>query len=250
MTGRRNARRASVERIFFAHAASSRRVRGPADEDALAARGVSGPGGVEGAADLDAAKIGALLRRVVAVRSARDRLLERLEQIFEQRRRAVEERQRDRPRPGLRRKADLPICIERPAVLAACRPRPALPASGQQLEDVHRRAVDAELEPLRLVEDRNFVEAGAGVARQLHANAVVAVPREGIAQRGAAARAERQPVQAIVLPQLGRNEERVGGRRPRRRADRDAADLLAPRARYRSINVGDIRCTPAMLSNP
>ena len=47
-----------------------------------------------------------------------------------------------------------------------------------------------------------------------------------MANQRAAARAERQPLEAIVLPQIGRHEERLGRRRARRRADGDGADLL------------------------
>ena len=115
---------------------------------------------------------------------------------------------------------------------------------------MQRLAIDAELEPLRLVEDRNVVEAGAGVTRQLHANGVFAVSRECIAQAGSAARAERQTVDAIVLTELGRNGKRVGRRPPAATLRRPRLLIFCAAAMYRSISVGDIRCTPAILSNP
>ena len=185
--------------------------------------------GVVGSADLDAAEIGAFLCRVIAVRSARNRLLHGLEEIFEQRRRAVEERQRDRARPRLCGEANLPVGVES-AAIASGSVAPSFDRSIRlQLEDVHRHAVDAELEPLRLVEYRNLVEARADVPRQLHAHAVLAVAREGVAQRRAAASAERQAFESIVLTKLGRHEKRVGRRGARRRADRNPADLLRRR---------------------
>ena len=121
---------------------------------------------------------------------------------------------------------------------------------GRQLEHVDRRSVDAQLEALRLVEHRNFVEARAGVTRQLDPNAVDAVPRKCVPQRRAAPRAERQPFEH------GRSAaaqaERGTSRWSAARGDAPTATelIFCAAARYRSISVGDILCTPAMLSNP
>src|SRR6185503_13351443 len=67
-------------------------LRRPAHEYTAAARRVSRFGDGERADDLHVAEIGALLRRIVTVRSTWDRLLERLEKVLEQRRGAVQER--------------------------------------------------------------------------------------------------------------------------------------------------------------
>ena len=95
-----------------------------------------------------------------------------------------------------------------------------------QREQLDPLAVDADLELLRLRVDRHlFVE----IARQLHANRVLRVHRERVADRRAAARAEQLAGQAIVLREIVGDAEIVDGRQRRRRADRRAADLLRRR---------------------
>ena len=200
------------------------RLRRPAHEDAAAARRVSRLGDGEGADDLHVAEVGALLRRVVTVRSTRDRLLERLEKILEQRRGPVQERQGHVARTGLRLELHHPVGIERPAVLGACSRASALSRFGSELEHVNRLAVDAELEPLPLVVGGNLVNR-TGISRQLNANRVLTISWKGVAQHRAAARAERQAVQSIVLPKFGRDVIRLGDGIDCCRADRHTADL-------------------------
>src|SRR6185503_14372174 len=137
--------------------------------------------------------------RVVPVRSTRDRLLERLEKILEQRRGAVQERQRHGAWTGLRPELHHPIRIERAAVLGACSRASALRRLWRELEHVNRLAVDTELEPLPLVVGGNLVNR-PGISRQLDANTVLTIPWESVAQHRATPCAERQAVQAIVLP--------------------------------------------------
>ena len=95
-------------------------------------------------------------------------------------------------------------------------PRPAVADAEQQLEHVDW-GLPSTLSSSRcgLVERRDFVEARAGIARQLNADVVYPVPRKRVTQRRAAACAERQPFEAIVLPELGRHEERIRLRRAR-----------------------------------
>ncbi len=176
-------------------------------------------------ADLDAAKVCALLRRVIAVRTARHGLFERLEQILEQRGRPIQKGERDISRSRLRGEADLPVGIEAAAVRAAVSAAFGV-SCRHQLEHVQRSAIKAQLEALGLVEDRNLVEARAGIACELHANAVDAIAWKRVPHQRAAARAERESLEAIVLLKFGRHEKRVRCSSPRRRADGHRADLL------------------------
>ena len=100
VTGRRYARRASVERIFFAQADSSpRRVAGLADENPAAARRVAGARRVERPGDLDVLDQRHSVH-VLQIEIARERL-QRLVRfggvLLEERRRR---RRADRPSPG------------------------------------------------------------------------------------------------------------------------------------------------------
>src|SRR5262245_19450521 len=67
------------------------------------------------------------------------------------------------------------------------------------------------------------------VALEPHAEAVLAVLREVVANERAAARAERQPFGALVLTFVLRHLERLGDGRRRWRANREAADLARGR---------------------
>ena len=66
----------------------------------------------------------------------------------------------------------------------------------------------------------------------------------------AATRAEWQTFESMVLPQLRRHEERFRGQRHEADAPTATELIFCASARYRSISVGDIRWTPAMLSKP
>ena len=96
------------------------------------------------------------------------------------------------------------------------RPPPARRSAAERSRSCHALAVDRDLE-LRA--------ARAARAGELHLDGVGAVDRELAADRNAAARAERQLVDALVLRVLGIELVDVHHHRHRRIADREAADL-------------------------
>ena len=174
---------------------------------------------------------------------------------------AVHLRQLGAPCAALRRAAAGGCCRRRPAAAGGARSRgwsacgrwrrrdagARAPADARQREHLQPLAVDAHLELLR--RRRRRAPCSLRVAREPDPDHVLAVHREHVAEARAAARAERHARQVVVLREIVGDAEVVDVGQRRRRADRQPADLLR-RRRYRSINVGDIFSTPAMLSNP
>ena len=228
--GRRYARRASVETMRLAHGflgggvrrAGTRRCAG-GSACRRRRRGSNGP-----AIDTEYSA-GCTPRMPVHVEV---RLL-RLPLGFLERERLSRERDADLVRPGrapgaapsgpcppLRRRSRRPIWFRLGFTVNSCT----------------RRAVERQLDLLRLGQPFDVLVA---VARQPDLDLVGAVEREGVADHRAAARAERQPVEVILLRQVRRAGRRRGspataaGRRPPARLTFCAA------ARYRSSSVGD-----------
>ena len=87
-------------------------------------------------------------------------------------------------------------------------------------------AVEGDFEIVRRLQPANDVD---GFPIQLRADHVFAVDGEVVPQEDAAARADRQPLDVVVLRQVAADAERFLGRPDLRIADRQAADL--PRRR-------------------
>ena len=130
-------------------------------------------------------------------------------------------------RPGRDRQAELPVVVDGPlpvppgAVLVAIARRVGgRRAAGGERPD--QRAVQAHLQRVRRLEDGQVV---AGVAGEADANRVVGVLRKHVAERAAAARAERHPRHPVVLRQIAGEAEDLGRGRRRGTSHRNAADL-------------------------
>ncbi len=140
-----------------------------------------------------------------------------------------------RPRPD--RQAELPVAVDvplpvaPPAVLVAvARPVGRRPASG---EGPHQLAVQAHLHRVRHLEDGEVV---AGVAGERDAEVVLRVLRERVPERAAAAGAERHARHPVVLRQVAREAEHLGGGRGGGASDRHPGDL--PRRREVALQQG------------
>ena len=97
----------------------------------------------------------------------------------------------------------------------------------RQLEQLEPRAVHHQLDLVRLGQSFDPVVAIAG---EPNLELVLAVLREHVAERGAAARAERQRfIDLIVLRQVERQHHALRTRRAQRRADGEPADLARRR---------------------
>ena len=133
-----------------------------------------------------------------------------------------------RPRPD--RQAELPVAIDVPlpvaprtALVAVARPVGGRPADG---EGPHQHAVQAHLHRVRHLEDGEVV---AGVAGEADAEVVLRVLGERVAERAAAAGAERHARHPVVLRQVAREAEHLGGGRGGGAPDRHAGDLARGR---------------------
>ena len=114
------------------------------------------------------------------------------------------------------------------------------------VEQLHPLAVDRDLELLALDLPEHRLEV-AGDA--LHLERVFAVGRELVLDQHAAARAERQPFDVIVLRRVGAARRTPPASAPS--TSPIARRLILPAAdRYASISAGDIVSAPAMLSKP
>ena len=77
-------------------------------------------------------------------------------------------------------------------------------------EQPHALAIEQHLQLVRLAQTFDVFVA---VPRQPNLDLVFAVLREGVADHGAAARAERQPVDVLLLREVRRKAERVAAGR-------------------------------------
>ena len=188
------------------------RVRGLADEDAapggrvLDARRVERPGDREGAQMR-------LIQQVVALAVG---AFERLAQALGQRVGLLDEGGGHRPRAGGKGNAH-PQLVGSGVVGGALI---ALRVDRRQPEQGHALAVHADLKLVRLA----YRGAGEQV-EHLELDVVLAVPREVVGHREAAAGAERQTVAVVVLGEIRDDAEGLPGRGHRRRPHRQPADV-------------------------
>ena len=222
---------------------------GPAHEDAPTAGGlVDRPrtARLERTGDRDAPDVG--LIPGVAAGNARVGTQKRLTQGLRVGGGLLVERHLHRVRTGPDRYPDLPrlvggaLPLDVFLVLGAAPVHSFRPRLADD-ERLQRLAVQAHLELVRCVER---LQRATGVAAQPHTERVLGVLRERVVDPGAAAGAERQPVHANILRQIGRQTERLGRRRGHRSADRETADLLGGRkialeqARGHPQHAGDV----------
>ena len=148
--------------------------------------------------------------------------LVRLTLGFRQRRCLPRERDAKLVRSGLHRNPDLQILVDRfiRVVGAALVP---VRFDGEQLQAI---AIQRDLQLVRFAEPFDVFVA---VSRQANLDLVRAVERERVADERAAARAERQAVDVVLLGQVRRQHDDVAGRRWRGAADRQPADFLRRR---------------------
>ena len=214
-----------VERISRAHAASSRAA--PVSAPVAAGRQVKmrsrlgvpfdrpGAARLVGPGDRHALDVG-LVARVAAGALAGERAQVELADTLRLRRGLAQEGDADRVRAGGDRRAHLERLDLRhvePARVVGIGPL----ADRQQRDPL---AVDGDLEVVRLDAQRPVRQDLEDVLRVLG---------EVVVDHHPAAGAERQPLHAAVLPQVGGDPERLGRRRRHRRRHREAADLARRR---------------------
>ena len=90
-----------------------------------------------------------------------------------------------------------------------------LRGGGFTVNELHALAVEQHLQLVRLAQALDVLVA---VARQPDLDVVLAVLRERVADQRAAARAERQPVDVLLLREVRPDAERVAAGRPARAA--------------------------------
>ncbi len=200
------------------------------------------PVGFVWAADLDGAKVRARAR-LWNVDAGRIRPLERQPRRLVERGRACEERRRHGVPAGADGHAHAPIgvgAVARGAALAvqlkalhdlADRRRIRVVVRGLRRHQRHGRqreqrealAVDGDLERLLLGVERHAL---VQIARELGSDLVLGIGREVVIDSHAAARAERQTGQALLLRTVVGHAEPVDVDERRRRADGEPADLV------------------------
>ena len=195
--------------------------RGPAGEDAVPARRAGRGAGTVRPGDDDLADVRQAVRPVVLQQRAQERTAHALDL----RGWSSEEGDGQPPRPRLHRNPDAQIGVGR-----LQRARAPVGIFGSEIRSDGQqsgpRAIDGNLHLVRLVQPHDVAAvAGGAVAGQADPDLVLAVDREEVVDQRAPPRAERQPVQAIALGQLGRHAVDVGGHRHARVAgDREPAD--------------------------
>ena len=140
---------------------------------------------------------------------------------------ALDERHADRVRPGLH----LHACVfSRSSILSAVSDMFVSDAQvvlvAADLREEHALAVDRDLELVRELQAGHVAD---DVAQQEDVEFVVGVLREVVAEQQAAARAERQSLDVILLRVVGRHAVRLSRTTSRVGADGQAADLARRR---------------------
>ena len=201
----------------------------PAREDALAARRIAGPGGIERAGEvhvIDLRQAVHVLQVVVA--------LVRLQRFVRFGVVAPHERDAHGARAGLHLHPRLEPLVDRVGGLRHVLVRRRVVRFAADLRREHTLAVDRNLELVSELEPGHVAD---DVAQQHHAQLVLGVLREGVGERQAAAGAERQAVHVILLRIIGRHAEgqahdaRVGAHSEAAHAPRGAEILLEQRRR-------------------
>ena len=194
----------------------------PADEHLLPARRPARPGRIVRTRDRHLVD-GRLEARVAVVVEVR--LVGLTRRLLEQRR-ELRERDPQRVPSGGHRHPDLQVrvhvvvggLIDQRHVLAVRRPL--------HREQLHALAVEQQLHLMRIAQPFDVLVA---VARQAHRHFVVAVDGERVLDEDAAARADRQTGDVLLLRQVRTKADRGPARRPAGAADRELGDLLCRR---------------------
>ena len=142
----------------------------------------------------------------------------RLPRRLLEQRRLLQERDANLVRAGLDRHADLEVLIR------GGMKRLALGRLDR--EHLHARPVQQQLDIVRIGQPLDVLIAIPG---QANLDLVLAVEREGVGKHGAAAGANRKPLEMTLLREVGGHPDRFTAGRSARTADREPADLLGSR---------------------